>query len=155
MPTLWYHWSCGEREYLGFWASVMSAEPSYLPRHTEGEITPTWGSSSQKGKHIYNARSLTKWYCLSPLVAQSCLTLWLHGLSPTRLLCAWNSPGKHIGVGCHSFLQGIFPTQVLNLALLHCRHILSHLSHQRSLLLTKIQNIIWSCFPCFKTWESY
>ena len=75
MSTLWYHWSCGESEYLGFWASVMSAEPSCLPRHTEREITPTWGSNSQKGKHIYNARSLTKWDCLSPLVAQSCLTL--------------------------------------------------------------------------------
>ena len=82
-------------------------------------------------------------------------SLWPHGLSPTRLLCAWNSPGKHIGVGCHSLLQGIFPTQVSNLALLHCRQILSHLSHQRSPLLIKIQNIIWSCFPCFKTRESF
>ena len=28
-----------------------------------------------------------------------------------RLLCPWNSSGKNTGVGCHSLLQGIFPTQ--------------------------------------------
>ena len=34
-------------------------------------------------------------------VAQSCLTLWPHGLySP------WNSPGQNTGVGSHSLLQG-------------------------------------------------
>ena len=30
----------------------------------------------------------------------------------------------------HSLLLGIFPTQGLNLGLLHCRQILYHLSHQ-------------------------
>ena len=34
------------------------------------------------------------------------------------LLCPWNSPGKNIGVGCHSLLQGIFPNQGSNPALL-------------------------------------
>ena len=33
-------------------------------------------------------------------------------------------PGKNIGVSCHSLLQGIFPTQGLNLHLLHYRQIL-------------------------------
>ena len=41
-------------------------------------------------------------------------------------------PGKNTGVGCHSLLQGIFPTQGLNSGLLHCRQILYHLSHQGS-----------------------
>ena len=31
--------------------------------------------------------------------------------SPTRLLCPWESPGQNPGVGSHSLLQGIFPTQ--------------------------------------------
>ena len=31
---------------------------------------------------------------------------------PTTFLCPWASPGKNTGVGCHAFLQGIFPTQV-------------------------------------------
>ena len=42
-------------------------------------------------------------------------------LRPHGLLCPWNSPGRNTGLGCHSLLQGIFPTQRLNLGLLHCR----------------------------------
>ena len=54
------------------------------------------------------------------LVAKSCLTLsWSHGLQPNRLLCPWDFPGKDIGVGCPFLLQGIIPTQRLNLCLLH------------------------------------
>ena len=41
-------------------------------------------------------------------------------------------PGKKTGVGCHSLLQGIFPTQELKLDLLHFRQILYHLSCQGS-----------------------
>ena len=40
---------------------------------------------------------------------------------------------KYTGVGCHFFLQGIFPTQGLNLDLPHCRWILYQLSHKGSL----------------------
>ena len=45
-----------------------------------------------------------------------------HGLEPTRLLCLWNFPGKHTGVGCHFLLQGIFLTQGLNPIVLHLLH---------------------------------
>ena len=37
------------------------------------------------------------------------------GLQPARLLSPWDSPGRNTGVGGHSFLQGIFLTQGLNL----------------------------------------
>ena len=47
-------------------------------------------------------------------------SLWLHGLQPTRLHCPWDFPGKNTGVGCHSLLQGIFPTQRSNPRLPHC-----------------------------------
>ena len=47
-------------------------------------------------------------------------------------LCPLNSLGKNTGVGCHSHLQGIFPNQVSNPGLLHCRQTLYHLSHQGS-----------------------
>ena len=50
--------------------------------------------------------------------------------SPPRLLCLQNSPGHNTGVGSHSLLQGIFPTQGVNPGLLHCRQILYHLGHQ-------------------------
>ena len=56
------------------------------------------------------------------LVAQSCPTLQPRGSQPARLCCPWDSPGKNTGVGCHAFLQGIFPTQGSNLRLLHIPH---------------------------------
>ena len=43
-----------------------------------------------------------------------------------------DSPGKNTGVGCHSFIQGIFLTQGSKPDLLHCRQILYHLSHKGS-----------------------
>ena len=60
------------------------------------------------------------------LVTQLCPTLQPHELQPARLPCPWNFPGKNAGVGCHSLLQGIFPTQGPP----HCRQILYHVSHQ-------------------------
>ena len=43
-----------------------------------------------------------------------------------------DSPGKNTGVGYHTVLQGIIPTQGWNPGLLHCRWILYCLSHQGS-----------------------
>ena len=43
-----------------------------------------------------------------------------------------NSPGQNIGVGSHSLLQGIFPTQGPNPSLPHYRHVLNQLSHQEN-----------------------
>ena len=76
-----------------------------------------------------------KQYSSSPVVASvHCSTvshfLWPQGLSLTRLLCPWDSPGKNTGVGSHFLLQGIFSTQGWNPGLLHCRQILYCLSHQ-------------------------
>ena len=59
------------------------------------------------------------------LVTQSCLTLW----DPMDS----SLPSKNTGLGCHSLLQGIFPTQGSNPGLLPWRQILYRLSHQRSL----------------------
>ena len=54
-------------------------------------------------------------------------------LQPYGLYSPWNSPGH--GVGSLSLLQGIFPTQELNLGLLNCRQIPYCLSHQGSTVL--------------------
>ena len=65
------------------------------------------------------------------LVAQSCLTLWDPTFcSPLGSSVHGNSSGKDTGVDCHALLQGIFPTQGLNLGLPYCRQILYWLSHQ-------------------------
>ena len=56
------------------------------------------------------------------LVTQSCPTLCdPKDCSLTRLLCPWNSLGKNTGMGYYGLLQGIFPTQGLNLGLLNCK----------------------------------
>ena len=71
--------------------------------------------------HIYSSKVL---------VVQSCPTLCrLIDCSPL-VSCPWNSPGKNTGVGSHSLLQAIFPTQESNPGLLHCRWILYQLSHR-------------------------
>ena len=54
-------------------------------------------------------------------------SLQSHGLYSQR-----NSPGQNTGVGSLSLLQGIFPTQEVNLDLLHCKQILYPLSYNRS-----------------------
>ena len=53
-------------------------------------------------------------------------------LQPHGLYSPWNSPGQNTGVGSLSLLHGIFPTQGLNPALLHCRWIPYHLNHKGS-----------------------
>ena len=52
--------------------------------------------------------------------AWSCLTV-CHPMdcSLPGFLCPGDSPGKNTGVGCHSLLQWIFPTQGSNLCLWH------------------------------------
>ena len=45
---------------------------------------------------------------------------WPRGLQPTRLLCPWDFLGNNTGVGSHSLLQGIFPTQGSNPGLPCC-----------------------------------
>ena len=52
-------------------------------------------------------------------------SLQTHGLQPTRLLGPKDFPGKNTRVGCHCLLLGIFPTQVSNPDLPHCRHIIA------------------------------
>ena len=60
------------------------------------------------------------------------VTLWTVA---RRLLCPWNFQDKNNGVGCHFLPQGLFLTRGSNtllLCLLHCRQILSPLSHPRN-----------------------
>ena len=53
-------------------------------------------------------------------------------LQPHGLYSPWNSPGQNTGMGSFSLLQGMFPTQGLNLGLCMAVKILDYLSHQGS-----------------------
>ena len=55
--------------------------------------------------------------------------------------CLWDFPSKNTGVGCHSLLPRIFPTQILNLTLLHCRQTLHRLSHREAHVCRKGLNL--------------
>ena len=76
---------------------------------------------------------LTPWLLLLLFCHQVVsVPMWPHELKHTRLLCPWNFPGQNTGMGCHSLLQGIFPTQRSNLCLyVSCisRELLYHWHH--------------------------
>ena len=82
-----------------------------------------------------NTERSEKWSVSCSVMSKS---LQVHGLQPIRLLCPSDSPGKNTVMGCHSLLQGIFPTLGVNPGLLHCRQTLYHLSHQNNILKFKI-----------------
>ena len=71
---------------------------------------------------------VSAWCSVTSVVSDS-LWLWTE---PTRLPCAWDSPGKSTGVGCHALFQGIFPIQRSNPCFLHWLVDYLPLSHLRS-----------------------
>ena len=88
-----------------------------------------WGAIAFSGPNSTRYKLWKAYLKVNVLVAQLCPTLCdpmdcsLPGCS-----CPWDFPGKNTGVGCHSLLQGTFPTQGSNPCLLHCRQILYHLN---------------------------
>ena len=75
---------------------------------------------------------------VTPVVSDS---LQPQGLQPARLLCPWDSPGKHTGVGSHALLQRSFLTHESNQDPLHYRQIL----YQATKLPRKPSNIGVDC----------
>ena len=68
-----------------------------------------WGGQSTGVSPLTFWSSVISLCLTQVLVAQSCPTLCNPmDCSLPRLLCLWNSPGKNIGGGSHSLLQGIF-----------------------------------------------
>ena len=104
-------------------------KPGSSAMQADSLLTELWGTYPIKGyypKCTKNSYSSVSRSTMSD-------SLRPHNLSPTRLLCPWDSPGKNTGVNCHSLLQSIFPTQRSNLGLLHCRQILYCLSYREDL----------------------
>ena len=144
-------------------AGVGSVEQSLFSGTHTWDVTPLQPSPLSTSERILAAKSKTGVLPRYSLAKGSCLKekgIWVlprlcesvshsfvsnslqaHGLYSTRLLCPWASPGKNIGVGFHSLLQGIFSTQGLNPGLLHCRQTLYSLSHQGSPM--KTDTLYW------------
>ena len=79
--------------------------------------------------------------CVCVWVTLSCLTICNPiYCSLFRLFCPWDFPGNNTGMCCHSLLQVILPTQVLDPCLPHCRKVLCHLSLQGS-----PNEVVWEC----------
>ena len=92
---------------LCFWISVVFFFFWYIPR---SGIDGSYGSSV-----FLNLRNFHYQVCVCAcVVAQSCTTLWSHGLYSARFLCPWAFPSKNTRAGCHFLFQGIFLTQGLN-----------------------------------------
>ena len=95
---------------------------------------PTWKCWNQanlaRGPAIWGAHISLFFLPIGFVVVVLSYSLRPHELWPIRFPCLWDFPGKNTGVGCHSLLQGIFPTQGLNPHLLHWQVnslVLSHL----------------------------
>ena len=63
----------------------------------------------------YEVKHTPSHVCVCSVMSDS---LRSHGLSPTRLFCPWDFPGKNTGVGCPFLFQGIFLTWGSNFCLL-------------------------------------
>ena len=98
-----------------------------------------WGGQKKKREmHVFEEYNLVTFLlnfscAVLCLVIQSCPTLCdpMDCSPPGSSVCG-DSPGQNTAVGSLALLQGIFPTQGLNLGLPHCWQILYCLSHQRS-----------------------
>ena len=96
--------------------------------------------------------------CLT-IICLCCAVLSRVQLCWHRLLCPWgfsvhgDSPGKKTGVGCHALLQMIFPTQGLNLGLLHCRQILYHENFSLPEYVTEAQGRAWRITLPLSKWQ--
>ena len=85
------------------------------------------GAGVEEGHSLY---CLCVCVCVYVPVCVRCSVVQLYTTPWTVARQAPHSPGNNnTGMGCHSLLQGIFQTQVLNSGLLHCRQILYLLSY--------------------------
>ena len=71
-----------------------------------------------------------------------------NSLLPHGLYSPWNSPSQNTGVGSCSLLQGIFPTQGLNLGLPHCKQMLYQLRHAKSASTHLEKKNLYNRFTC-------
>ena len=128
----------------GTWVWSLAQEDSTSHRATKPMSRNHWsswalepvllskGSHRQRSPHTTRKSSLCelqlKEACIQPQGPSAVLShssyVWLlqpYGLQPARFLCPCDFPGKNTGMGCHSLLQELVPTQGSNPHPLYCR----------------------------------
>ena len=136
---------CGKQKEYGYMAMCSVVSDSLRPHVlSPARLFCPWnfpGKNTGVSCHFFLQGIFPTWRSNLCLL---CLLHWQAGSLPSEPFgkpqtaslfhefCSWNSLDKNTGVGSHSLLQGIFPTQRLSQVLLHCRQILYHLSHQGS-----------------------
>ena len=127
----------------------------FIDLRCQGIQTNMTDSQNQKRLTRKQACSLfqTLSWVLSHLVMSDSATPWTLA---TRLLCPWDSLGKNTGVGCHALLQRIFPTQGLNLCLLHWRWIIYHWATSEAVPASNQHVFVLFCFfLVFTIWRPF
>ena len=143
----------------GTWASSRASPAGQWPRcyprsSTYWSLIYKWSQQQYLSQRVALKIKCEKHIqCLEEYLAYTCVcysvvsdSFRTCGLQSTRLLCPWDSLGQNIGVGCHSLLQGIFPTPGSKPGLLPYRQILCHLSPQRSPLVMCLASNIYYVF---------
>ena len=75
----------------------------------QGKGPLRWGGS-QVTVVPFDAKK--QWSCCCQVASVVSVSVRPHRRQPTRLIHPWDSPGKNIGVGCHSLLQCMHACQV-------------------------------------------
>ena len=94
-------------------------EPEFLS-------SPASASGSFTAEPLGQPRTIRNYSLYALMHAQSLSCVQLFATPQRTILCPWDSPGKNTGVGCHSLLQWIFPTQGSNPSVLLGRPVLYH-----------------------------
>ena len=118
------------------WRRKWQPTPVFLPGESQG-----WGCLV--GCHLWGRTgSDTTEVMKQQQQSLSCVQLFV---TPWTVVCqdtlsmGFSSQEYCCQMGCHSLLQGIFPTQGLDPGLLHCRQILYHLPSGKLLKLSRLQ----------------
>ena len=101
---------------------TVRVSPLWADPELTKELLLPWAEPGVAGTHWLHSTGLQT--VETPPVAPKCLmcvghsvepdSLCPHGLQLARLPCPWDSLGKNTGVGSHSLLQRISPTQGWN-----------------------------------------
>ena len=103
------HPSFSPREVRTGWPSQHQRAAEFMEHSHQGS-QPCPASELSRGAPSHGGALVTR---SGPALMTPWTVAW------QGLFCPWYSLDKNTGVGCHSLLQGIFPTQGLNLYLLH------------------------------------